>query len=278
MEITPEMMKEHKKTNSCFDIKIPTATLEDVRTHELFVLPLETDRITIVWCKFVYPDQRAAYEMLRDNFEKEICDLIVDKKRFNIDGQFYMLATHEMDPGFIPSRRWRWIGLLDVQEKRIEWCWIHPYFRDKSIMAGFLVNYATEIMPIFISPPATPKMQHALKKAEKVVSENAELSRKHTEIVRKHLQEEIKDHDFSAYSAENINLIFHSMQTLYIEDQFTKKPLEERRKIMGACVRGFDELVKRPDLVEEMKNAPEFIQMHKDQEEKKKRILNHGYK
>lgn len=271
-ESVQEARKRHQKPFSTFEIKVPTADSEIIKWHSLS--NFDANDLEMNWCKFKGGQQKRAYEILKNNFEIEVCDLIEYKK---FPAVIYLLAAHELNPGFTLSKRCRWVGIVSVGDRHaIEWCWLHPYLRGASIMKTFLVFYATQIHCLIVSPPITDKMINCLNSVNKFITSDQILRDKVNDRQRDYLQYSLPTEEFSSYSKENITRTFSAFQNLLMDDDFMNLPVSERRIIMSKCIESQKELLKSPELMEELRNDPATQQLVKDLYNKRDDIIKFG--
>jgi hypothetical protein len=272
---TPEDASDHKKTFSTFDIQIPSASIDDIESHELYREGGGALPITFIWTKFKYREAKKAYEILRDNFQFEICDLLRHWEPKNEN--MYLLATHEMDPNFKPSRRWRWVSIVYTEKERIEFCWLHPYLRGRGCMTRFFCYYASNIQPLFFSPPATKPMQRCMAKVNMLAHDNQELCDKICEVSKKYLMENyFPTRNFSNYTSEQFLFFFSSLQVFFMDKTFMERPIEARRDIMGKVATIYDAIMRMPDWKEMLKKIPGREAAGREATADLERIVNYG--
>ncbi len=272
-EIIEKHRGTHKKTMSQFEIKVPNTTYETIKNNS--IISYDSDHLSLSWCNFKGGEEKLAYEILKNNFELEVCDLINYKK---FPAIIYMLGGCELNPGLLPSNRWRWLGIVSVGEsKSIEWCWLHPFLRGAGVMKAFLLFYITEIRCLMVSPPVTNKMKHCLEAMNKYLRKDEILFQKAIEFIKSDLQEYLPDEDFSSYSNDETMRVFLGLQTLLIEEEFTKLPLEKQRKIVGMGLDMQKELLKNPELIEKLRNDTEFNKLINNSEKKREEIIKYGH-
>lgn len=265
-EVFANAKKYHKKTYSNFDITVPRTTPAEMA--EGLITESRVDVIDLKWCKYPFQKARKTYEILKANFEKECCDLV----RMTDPNEVFLLATNELNPNFKSSQRWSWVGIVVITDFTINWCWLHPFLRNRGLMKRFLVEYSISYLPILVMPPITDAMLRCLNASTKMVRADKELLEQQYTIKRNFLKAHYGP-QVEEFDHEYLDKAFTGYCDWGYVEGFNDLPEEERNTLMRVGFQILYYCFKNPEYVESMKNNEQLLQYAEKLHEKKQFAL-----
>lgn len=150
--------KEHFKTFSNYEINVPVAYETTLKKHEIISYGIEP--FSYVLTKHInFNEIKSIYNEMKENFEREITDLITLKSPKIV----YFISTYLLNPGMLKSNKYRYVGVISLSDDySISFIWLHPFLRNKGLMKNFMIWYAQNEYPLLFCPPLTKQMQHML--------------------------------------------------------------------------------------------------------------------
>lgn len=182
MVITQEDRNKHKKTLTNLEINVPTAI--ETFFKEFIVFESE-EKTGYCYCKHTnFNEIKSIHKDLKENFEREVCDLEIISKPDVV----YLIVLPLLNPGLILSKKYRYVGIMEVTDDTIQFIWMHPFLRNKGFIKNFLCWYATCENSLAVQPPISKSLEMCLNSVQKEITSIPEALRRQVLFVRNWLK------------------------------------------------------------------------------------------
>jgi hypothetical protein len=214
-KITEEMKKTHKKTFTNFEINVPSAI------ESVFLPNVIREIGSLYICKHTNLNNvRSVFNLLKENYEREICDLTT----FSDPSAIYLFVIRLLNPGLNPSNKFRYVGFIEVNDDIIQLAWLHPFLRNQGLMKTFLIWYATNENCLIIQPPVHRSIERCINSAFKVINGDPIYSKQNIDMCRKYLRKKSPQAKLDQIPDENINSVLKSIELFSAMKERGKDP------------------------------------------------------
>lgn len=172
METLKQFKNYHKINLTDFDIIAPKIFYENFKEYIIAELSMKGELMDTHVCKYSnIKDIRKEFNILRDNFQKEVCDSEI----YDDPSYIYLFVASVLGSGYKKTNKFRCIGFVEVYESTIQIIWLHPFFRNQKIMQSFFLYYSLNVDVLNVQPPITKGLQFALNKFEENLKKSPKL-------------------------------------------------------------------------------------------------------
>ncbi len=264
--------KSHVKALSTFEINVPvayeTVNLENSIKFNNLIIRKHKNINSI----------KTVYNQLKENYERECGDL----EYFCDPDIIYLFIMPLMNPGLQLSKKFRYIGFVEVYEDIIQLVWMHPFLRNRGLMTEFFLWYACNENMLSFQPPISKQMQFCLNKTEKIILSNENFKNLHSNMQKKLLLKKNPKiiNEIESLNRTEIQEIISSIEVAHVLNKKEGKKILDKveiEKIIEILVKSKIFLKSNPDALEELdKWAKENVNIDELKDDIKK-FRDQGY-
>ena len=156
-----EAHRVHKKLLTTFEIAAPTVLPKDISNNVIFRMDLGKLFIRVSkHKKDELKNVQKFYEAMKSNYEIEFGDLI----KFSDPSLVYLIMCTTIEKGLTSTLNFKYVGVIEVNERIIQFLWLHPFLRNKGLMTHFFKWYANNEEMLCVQPPISEPMFKVMKK------------------------------------------------------------------------------------------------------------------
>ena len=175
-------LKNYKNGQTSFELLAPSCDIRLNKSNLLFEYETPSGSYYIYRHKYEKRISKILFD-LRTNFERELGDL---RNNVEMPDEVIFFSKCLCKEQLKPTSDYRYIGYVEIYDKVITICWLHPFFRDKGLFSRFLIDYGSNVGALVIAPPFTKQMKGCIRKVEAFSKGNIALHKNNQEHSREY--------------------------------------------------------------------------------------------